>query len=111
MKIGDKIKFDYLKEQLKDNSAGWDNVLVDYSATSESYTGTVVEVRDIIQHPVSKETIRRNNIKGSRSRSLVTLELEDGQIKGFYDGRMVGTQVLPKTKMGLFRKLASALAK
>ena len=44
MKIGDKIKFDYLKEQLKDNSAGWDNVLVDYSATSESYTGTVVEV-------------------------------------------------------------------
>ena len=111
MKIGDKIKFDYLKEQLKDNSAGWDNVLVDYSATSESYTGTVVEVRDIIQHPVSKETIRRNNIKGSRSRSLVTLELEDGEIKGVYDGRMVGTQVLPKTKMGLFRKLASALAK
>lgn len=108
MKIGDKIQFDYLKEQVKDNSAGWNNELVDYSATSESYTGTVVEVRDIIEHPVSQETIQRNNIKGSRSRSLVTLELDNGDIKGFYDGRMVGTQVLPKTKMGLFRKMASA---
>ena len=65
MKIGDKIQFDYLKEQVKDNSAGWNNELVDYSATSESYTGTVVEVRDIIEHPVSQETIQRNNIKGS----------------------------------------------
>jgi len=108
MKIGDKIQFNYLKEQVKDNSAGWNNELVDYSATSESYTGTVVEVRDIIEHPVSQETIHRGNIKGSRSRSLVTLELDNGDIKGFYDGRMVGTQVLPKTKMGLFRKMASA---
>ena len=103
MKIGDKIKFDYLKEQLKDNSAGWDNVLVDYSATSESYTGTVVEVRDIIQHPVSQETIRRNNIKGSRSRSLVTLELEDGEISNHVDLRKIKYLNLWKSRINGLR--------
>jgi sulfur transfer protein SufE len=38
-------------------------------------------------------TKRYGNIKGERSQKLVTVELEDGFHKAFYDGRMVGLEV------------------
>ena len=108
-KINDKIKFHYLKQFKDELKSG--QVLTDYATTSESYSGKVVDVRNIIDQPVSYETIRRNNIKGRRSEVLYTVELEgDEGVKTFYDGRMVGTEVLPETKKGIWKAIASAFA-
>ena len=109
LKINDKVKFHYLKQFTDELKSG--QVLTDYTTTSESYSGKVVDVRNIIDQPVSNETIRRNNIKGRRSEVLYTVELEgDEGVKTFYDGRMVGTEVLPKTKRGVWKAIASAFA-
>ena len=107
LKINDKVKFHYLKQFKDELKSG--QVLTDYTTTSESYSGKVVDVRNIIDQPVSNETIRRNNIKGRRSEVLYTVELDgDEGVKAFYDGRMVGTEVLPETKRGIWKLMASA---
>ena len=107
LKENDKIKFHYLK-QFKDELKGG-YFLTDYTTTSEGYSGKVVDVRNIVDQPVSNETIRRDNIKGRRSEVLYTVELDgDEGVKSFYDGRMVGTQVLPETKRGVWKLMASA---
>ena len=107
LKTGQKVKFTYLKQfkdELKDGIA-----LTDYTDQSEEYFGEIVEVRNIIDEPVSQETIRRDNIKGRRSEILYTVELAGGGVKTFYDGRMVGTEVLPEAKRELFQTIASAI--
>ena len=110
LKIDDKVKFHYLKQFKDELKSG--QVLTDYTTTSESYSGKVVDVRNIIDQPVSNETIRRDNIKGRRSEVLYTVELDgDEGVKAFYDGRMVGTEVLPKTKRGVWKAIASAFAR
>ena len=107
LKTGQKVRFHYLKQFKDELKSG--QVLTDYTTTSESYSGKVVDVRNIIDQPVSYETIRRNNIKGRRSEVLYTVELDgDEGVKAFYDGRMVGTEVLPKTKRGVWKLMASA---
>ncbi len=107
LKMNDKVKFHYLKQFKDELKSG--QVLTDYTTTSEEYSGKVVDVRNIIDQPVSNETIRRNNIKGRRSEVLYTVELDgDEGVKSFYDGRMVGTQVLPETKRGVWKLMASA---
>ena len=107
-KENDTIKFHYLK-QFKDEHKGG-ITLTDYTDQSEEYSGKVVNVRNIIDEPVSSDTIQRANIKGSRSEMLYTVELPDGDIKSFYDGRMVGTKVLPEIKRGIWKTIASAFA-
>ena len=107
LKENDTIKFHYLK-QFKDEHKGG-ITLTDYTDQSEEYSGKVVNVRNIIDEPVSSDTLQRAKIKGRRSELLYTVELVDGDVKSFYDGRMVGTQVLPKDKQGLFSLIASAL--
>jgi hypothetical protein len=109
LKINDTIKFHYLKQFKDELKAG--QVLTDYTDQSESYSGKIVDVRNIIDQPVSQDTIRRANIKGRRSEMLYTVELVDGDVKAFYDGRMVGTQVLPKTKRGVWKAIASAFGR
>jgi len=109
LKINDKVKFHYLKQFKDELKAG--QVLTDYTDQSESYSGKIVDVRNIIDQPVSQDTIRRANIKGRRSEMLYTVELVDGDVKAFYDGRMVGTQVLPKTKRGVWKAIASAFGR
>ena len=107
LKMNDKVKFHYLKQFKDELKSG--QVLTDYTTTSEEYSGKVVDVRNIIHQPVSNETIRRDNIKGRRSEVLYTVELDgDEGVKAFYDGRMVGTEVLPKTKRGVWKLMASA---
>ena len=107
LKTGQKVRFHYLKQFKDELKSG--QVLTDYTTTSEEYSGKVVDVRNIIDQPVSNETIRRNNIKGRRSEVLYTVVLEgDEGIKTFYDGRMVGTEVLPETKRGVWKLMASA---
>ena len=108
LKINDNVKFHYLKQFKDELKAG--QVLTDYSDQSESYSGKIVDVRNIIEQPVSSDTIRRANIKGRRSEMLYTVELADGDVKAFYDGRMVGTQVLPAAKRGVWKTIASAFA-
>ena len=109
-KTGQKVKFHYLKQFKDELKSG--QVLTDYTTTSESYSGKIVDVRSIVDHPVSNETIRRDNIKGRRSEMLYTVELEgDEGVKAFYDGRMVGTEVLPQTKRGIWKVMASAFAR
>ena len=84
----------------------------DYTTTSEEYSGKIVDVRNIVDQPVSNDTIRRANIKGRRSEMLYTVELDgDDGVKAFYDGRMVGTEVLPETKRGVWKAIASAFAR
>ena len=107
LKLNDKVKFHYLKQFKDELKSG--QVLTDYTTTSEEYSGKVVDVRNIIDQPVSHETIRRDNIKGRRSEVLYTVELDgDEGVKAFYDGRMVGTEVLPETKRGVWKLMASA---
>ena len=107
LKINDKVKFHYLKQFKDELKSG--QILTDYTTTSEEYSGKVVDVRNIIDQPVSHETIRRDNIKGRRSEVLYTVELDgDEGVKAFYDGRMVGTEVLPETKRGVWKLMASA---
>ena len=109
-KTGQKVKFHYLKQFKDELKSG--QVLTDYTTTSEEYSGKVVDVRNIIHQPVSNETIRRDNIKGRRSEMLYTVELDgDEGVKAFYDGRMVGTEVLPQTKRGIWKVMASAFAR
>ena len=107
LKENDTIRFTYLKEFKDEHKAG--QVLTDYTDQSEEYSGKVVEIRNIINAPVSSDTVRRANIKGRRSEILYTVELVNGDIKSFYDGRMVGTEVLPRDKRELFSMIASAL--
>ena len=110
LKSGQKIKFHYLK-QFKDELKGG-QVLMDYTTTSEEYSGKIVDVRNIVDQPVSNDTIRRANIKGPRSEMLYTVELDgDDGVKAFYDGRMVGTEVLPQTKRGVWKAISSAFAR
>ena len=109
-KTGQKVKFHYLKQFKDELKSG--QVLTDYTTTSESYSGKIVDVRNIVDHPVSNETIRRDNIKGRRSEMLYTVELDgDEGVKAFYDGRMVGTEVLPETKRGIWKVVASAFTR
>ena len=107
LKKDDIVRFHYLKAFRDEHKAG--QILTDYTDQSEEYSGKVVEVRNIINAPVSSDTIRRANIKGRRSEILYTVELADGNVKSFYDGRMVGTEVLPEAKRELFSVVASAL--
>ncbi len=106
-KINDQIEFHYLKETKTDLKAG--QRLKDYVSTSESYSGAVVDIRNIVEQPVSQDTIRRDNIKGSRSKKLYTVDLGNDTVKSFYDGRMVGTKVSVPTKKSAFRIFAEKL--
>ena len=85
--IGDKVSFSYLKGANKEFGRP---TLVDYRSRAENYEGTVEDVRDITQSPLSSHTVNYGKIKGERSKNLVTVNTEEGS-KAFYDGRMVNT--------------------
>ena len=91
IKVGNKVRFTYLKEA----QTGLVNGILttDYAAKAENYKGKVVEIRSLKEHPVSNQTLRYGNIKGDRSENLITVELKDGDTKAFYDGRMVNLKV------------------
>ncbi len=93
--IGKEISFTYLKGA--ESAINAKGVLTkDYSALAENYSGKVVDVRDIEEHPVSDVTLRYGKIKGERSNKLVTVELPDGDAKAFYNGRMVNAMQVIK---------------
>jgi hypothetical protein len=91
MEIGNKVSFTYLKEVEIENRNGV--TIADYVKNSEAYSGEVVDVREIESSPLAEKTLKYGSIKGERSERLVTVELEDGNAKAFYDGRMIGLSV------------------
>ena len=91
MKINDNVSFTYLKGAATAIDAN--GVLTqDYTTTAEDYSGKVVDVRNIEDQPLAWETIQYGGLT-ERSQNLVTLELEDGETKAFYDGRMLNRHV------------------
>ena len=72
--------------------------LYDYGSNVENYVGVLKEVRDIAKKPLSNATLRYSNPKGKRSLNLCYFELEDGSIKGLYDGSMVAVEEVSKVK-------------
>jgi len=91
MKINDNVSFTYLKGA--ENAIDANGVLTkDYATNAEDYSGTVVDVRNIEDQPLAWETLQYGG-RTERSQNLVTLELEDGETKAFYDGRMLNRQV------------------
>ena len=109
--VGDKVSFSYLKEIEKDSVTCYGlPELVDYSVNAESYSGEVTGVRDIKETPLSFNTVKYNkNIKGDRSRYIYTVELEDGTVKAFYDGRIVNPVKQEKPKQTLLEQLSNAV--
>ena len=91
IKVGNKVRFTYLKEAQKGLVNGI--LTTDYAAKAENYKGKVVEIRSLKEHPVSNQTLRYGNIKGDRSENLITVELKGGETKAFYDGGMVNLKV------------------
>ena len=52
-----------------------------------------MDVRDLEKNPVSSATVNYGVIKGERSNTLVTVEDGTGDVRSFYDGRMVNAKV------------------
>lgn len=85
--IGKRVSFTYLKDAQSYITNGY--LLSDQVSNAQHYTGVVEEVRDITDETLSNATWRYGKIKGSRSQNLVTVKLDNGDVKKFYDGRMV----------------------
>ena len=56
MKIGNKVRFTYLKEAQKGLVNGI--LTTDYAAKAENYKGKVVDIRSLKDHPVTNQTLR-----------------------------------------------------
>lgn len=110
--IGKVYDFGYIKNVVKDSSTCYGlPTLVDYSKNAKTYGGKVTSVRDISDEPLSSATIAYNKaIKGERSQMLYTVELDNGDVKAFYGGRIVQA-VQRVVKQPLLRKLVNKLAK
>ena len=115
LSVGENISFSYLKNidepKVDKETCFGIPTLVDYKGNAERYTGTVESVRDISEIPLSHRTIAYNkNIKGNRSRYLYKVSLKDGEVKGFYDGRMIGTEKITEAKKaGVISRVKSVL--
>ena len=86
-KLGKRVSFTYLKDASSTTKNGY--TLRDEVANAQHYVGTVEGVRNITESPLSATTWQRSKVKGSRSENLVTVKLDSGDVKKFYDGRMV----------------------
>jgi hypothetical protein len=96
LKVGDKIKFSYLKEKEFEYGSGGVS-LVDYSVNVGTYVGTIDSIRDITESKLSRATLQYGKIKGERSKYLYTLLLDDASdtseaYQCFYGGRMINPQ-------------------
>ena len=89
--IGKNVSFTYLKDVERGYSKS--GRTADYTKNAETYSGEIVDVRDVEKVPVTSHTINYGPIKGERSQNLVTVETKNGDTKAFYDGRMMNAQV------------------
>ena len=103
--VGDKISFEYMDHPVFMHEYPRQ---VEYSRRAREYSGEVTKVRDITEDKLNNDTIAyNNNIKGDRSRYLVTIKMDDGEYQTFYHGRIFGVQ---KTdRKSLIKKLISLI--
>lgn len=78
--VGQTISFKYLKESIVSDTP----IEAEYSL--ENVNGEILHIRDLFTDPIG-EKIKFNN-KITRSRYLLTIRLNNGQIKNFYHNRM-----------------------
>jgi len=95
--IGDYVTFTYLKGADKE---GIGPQLVNYANRVSYYNGTVEEIRNITEKPLSQETLSYGKIGGERSKNLVTVKTRKEGSKSFYDGRMIDCMVTRVEKAG-----------
>ena len=89
--IGDKISFEYMDQPLSRPEEYPKQV--EHNHSVREYQGEVVKVRDIQENKLLNDTILYNHdIKGDRSRYLVTMKKPYGEHKSFYHGRIFGVQ-------------------
>lgn len=89
--IGDKISFEYMDQPLSRPEEYPKQV--EHNHSVREYQGEVVKVRDIQENKLLHDTVLYNhNIKGDRSRYLVTMKMPNGEHKSFYHGRIFGVQ-------------------
>ena len=103
--IGDQVLFTYLKESVPSGKGG--NLMVDYETNSETYSGEVVAIRDIVAKPLKQETWDYGKVKNHRSQCLLTLELANGDIKSFYGGRMIASKKVDESLTELLSTVVS----
>ena len=110
LQVGDYVRFNYMKEIEHEFSEKNNMQYTDYTKSAQQYAGTITDVRDLDEHPLSERTIAYGTIKGRRSRFLYTVEADDGTVQTFYDGRMMMLYYRPeKSKRGFIKRLKSAL--
>jgi hypothetical protein len=76
---------------------------------SEEYSGKIVDVRNIIDNPYRKILSVEQTSKDGVLRCFTRWNWMTVTLRRSTMVRMVGTQVLPKTKRGVWKAIASAL--
>jgi hypothetical protein len=89
--VGSKIKFQYI-----DKNTDWETVPAVTQYIVKDYEGQVVAIRDTVKNPVSYQTIIRKPAL-ERSPIMLTVQLPNGQIKAFYDGKIVNAKTVNKS--------------
>ena len=96
--VGDKISFEYMDRPLSRPDEYPRQV--EHNHSVREYAGEVVKVRDIKENQLLQDTVLYNHdIKGDRSRFLVTVKMRDGSHKSFYHGRIFGVQKTDRKSM------------
>ncbi len=96
--IGDKISFEYMDRPVSRPEEYPKQV--EHNHSIREYQGEVVKVRDIQENKLLNDTILYNHdIKGDRSRFLVTVKMREGSHKSFYHGRIFGVQKTDRKSM------------
>ena len=112
LQVGDYVRFNYMKEIEHEFSEKNNMQYTDYTKSAQQYAGTITDVRDLDEHPLSERTIAYGTIKGRRSRFRYPVEADDGTVQTFYDGRMMMLYYRPeKSKRGFIKRLKSALGR
>jgi polyphosphate kinase len=97
--IGESVQFQYIAKEVSDST---------FPTTTQyeikDYVGKVLEIRDLTEKQIQWRTVDRNPLL-ERSRFLVTVQFQNGQIKSFYDGRIVNV----KKSKNFFRKVLDKL--
>ena len=97
--IGESVRFQYI-----DRERTYGTFPVNTKYEVKDYIGKVLDIRDLTEKQLSMQTVERNPLL-DRSRFLVTVQFENGQIKSFYDGRIVNV----KKSKNFFRKVLDKL--
>jgi hypothetical protein len=97
--IGENVRFQYVD---RERTHGPFPVNTKYEV--KDYAGKVLDVRDLTEKQLSMRTVERNRLL-ERSRFLVTVQFQNGQIKSFYDGRIVNV----KKSKNFFRNILDKL--